>query len=458
MKKKLVLLVFSIVSIAVFAQSDQKTLKITADGHYLEYEDGTPFFWLGDTGWHLFRSLTREEIIKYLDNRQQKGFNVIQCVIEAGEKNKNGEVPFPNSEPSKLNDQFFAEVDWVIQEAAKRNIYIALLPTWGHSIFPFFAPDEPVIFNEKNAYTYGKAIGNRYKNYTNIVWVAGGDRPAFVDTADWRPIYRSMMRGIKDGGAKQLVTYHPVGESSSTDFWKDDDLLDFNMLQSGHRKPDLPTWAWIKRDREYKPYKPVIDSEPNYEEHPINWKPEMGYFKDYDVRKQLYRSVFSGAAGVTYGHHSIWQFHQKGKFAYAHPKKYWYESLDDPGAFQAGYLRKLMESRPAVNRIPDGEMVINPPTGEEKLITSFYHEDGSYAMVYIPCGQTVNINTRHISGNKIRAWWYDPGKNKALKIGKLKKSGEMSFTPPSSGVGNDWVLIIDNASKKYKEPGKVKKR
>src|SRR5690606_1978317 len=126
---------------------------------------------------------------------------------------------------------YFAHIDWAITEAANRGLYVALLPTWGHSISPLWEVDEYAIFNEKNAYAYGLALGKRYKDHQNIVWVAGGDRPAFVDTADWRPIYRSMIQGIKDGGTKQLFTYHPAGESSSTDFWKDEDLLDFNMLQ-----------------------------------------------------------------------------------------------------------------------------------------------------------------------------------------------------------------------------------
>src|SRR5881392_3020414 len=56
---------------------------VTVDGHYLQYEDGTPFFWLGDTGWELFHRLTKEEIARYLENRHQKGFTVIQAVILA---------------------------------------------------------------------------------------------------------------------------------------------------------------------------------------------------------------------------------------------------------------------------------------------------------------------------------------------------------------------------------------
>ena len=55
-------------------------LKTTADNRFLETPSGAPFFWTGDTGWELFHRLDREEALIYLDNRAEKGFNVIQAV------------------------------------------------------------------------------------------------------------------------------------------------------------------------------------------------------------------------------------------------------------------------------------------------------------------------------------------------------------------------------------------
>ena len=44
-------------------------------------KEGGAFLWLGDTAWELFHVLDKEEIVHYLDNRQEKGFTVIQAVI-----------------------------------------------------------------------------------------------------------------------------------------------------------------------------------------------------------------------------------------------------------------------------------------------------------------------------------------------------------------------------------------
>ncbi|MCH5376216.1 MAG: DUF4038 domain-containing protein, partial [Planctomycetes bacterium] len=41
-------------------------LKVSPDGHSLQYADGTPFFWLGDTAWALHQNLSREDVVRYL--------------------------------------------------------------------------------------------------------------------------------------------------------------------------------------------------------------------------------------------------------------------------------------------------------------------------------------------------------------------------------------------------------
>ncbi|MBQ7028655.1 MAG: DUF4038 domain-containing protein, partial [Thermoguttaceae bacterium] len=58
-------------------------LKVSENGRFLTTEDGAPFFWLGDTAWELFHRLNREEIVRYLDNRQERGFTVVQAVAVA---------------------------------------------------------------------------------------------------------------------------------------------------------------------------------------------------------------------------------------------------------------------------------------------------------------------------------------------------------------------------------------
>src|SRR6476469_9959634 len=82
MKRILFLLVFSLITVGLFAQAiDKRRLKISANHRYFTDQNGNPFFWLGDTGWLLFSKLNREEAEQYLEDRRKKGFSVIQVMV-----------------------------------------------------------------------------------------------------------------------------------------------------------------------------------------------------------------------------------------------------------------------------------------------------------------------------------------------------------------------------------------
>ncbi len=441
-------------------------IKVAPGNHYLQYEDGAPFFWLGDTGWELFHRLNLEETETYLENRAAKGFNLIQAVILAefdGLKTPNqyGHLPLHDMDPSRPNEDYFMHVDTVVKMAMHKGLVMGLLPTWGDKVAKFWGTG-PVIFNEGNAYTYGKWLGNRYADYQNIIWILGGDRPPKSDTLDWIPIWRSMAKGILEGTKnKALITYHPSGGHSTTEYIHNEPWLHINMMQSGHgRGRDFFVWDWITRDIALMPAKPVLDAEPNYDDHPISpWSKSdsiNSYFREYDVRKQIYRSVFAGACGVTYGHHAVWQFWNPRESPINHVDRFWTEAIDRPGAFQAGYLRALMESRPLNKSIPDQTILISEAGEKGNHLRAIRAADGSFMMIYIPSGKEISINTKSISGSRINLWWFNPRKGTATNAGARSKTEVLLITPPELNGENDWVLVVDDASKKFGPPGKRK--
>ena len=428
-------------------------LKVTADGHYLQFEDGLPFFWLGDTGWELFHRLTKEEINIYLENRRAKGFNIIQAVILAEfnglkKPNQYGEVPLKDLDPTKPNEKYFELVDYTVQLAEDKNIFMGLLPTWGDKVTKLWG-EGPVIFNENNAYTYGKWLGERYKNYPNIIWILGGDRPPMTDSVDYRPVWRAMAKGIREGtNDKAIFTYHTWGGHSTSEYIHNEEWLLINTMQSGHGSGhDVTVWKMIERDRNLTPTKPTLDAEPNYEDHPVNpwpkWDPSNGYFRDYDVRKQTYRSVFSGACGVTYGHHAVWQFLSAREDTVNHADRYWTDAINRPGAFQVGYLKRLIESHSPLDRIPDQSLIAAGQGEKGEYIAAFRDKNNQYAMIYLPVGKKIAVNTSFIEGDTIRVSWFDPRIGKTENTGPVKREKVMDFVSPTTGVENDWVLIIE---------------
>ena len=441
------------------------------NGRYLVTENGQPFFWMGDTAWELFHRCTLEEAALYLDNRRQLGFNVIQAVILAEldglhVPNANGDLPLLHDDPTRLNEAYFRHVDAIIRMAAERDLYIGLLPTWGDKVNPMWGIG-PAIFNPQNAQIYGRLLGKRYRDDPNIIWILGGDRPAKDDEAIWH----AMASGIIEGSIyAPFITYHPTGSTSSSAWFHDADWLDMNMLQSGHCLLDTPNWDMITHDYNLTPIKPVLDGEPNYEDHPIDpykrkWEPGMGRFTDYDVRKAAYRSVFSGACGHTYGHHSIWQFWREDREPMAFPNRTWERALESPGAAQLIHLKNLLLSRPYLTRIPDQDLLVDeplppPPTQEQRYDPRRARHpracrDGCsrYALVYVPCAnQTIRVNLEKLSGG-MRASWFNPRTGEMTPLGSLENWGIESFTTPAEGP--DWVLMLDVIGQGLPETGKL---
>ena len=252
--------------------------------------------------------------------------------------------------------------------------------------------------------------------------------------------------------------YHPQGgEDSSSVFLHHEDWLSMNGMQSGHGGGhDVPVWNLIARDYALTPPKPTLDLEPNYEDHPYNpwpeWDPASGYFRDYDVRKQVYRSVFAGACGVTYGHHAVWGFVGARNPAINHADRDWIDGLQRPGGRQMQFLRALIESRPFFTRIPDQALIVGDAGQGGHHLQATRDAQGSYAFVYFPeTSMTTTIDLSRLSAQKLRAWWYDPRTGVGTLIGVIDSSVKQAFTSPP--YGPDWVLVLDDSSASYPPPG-----
>lgn len=431
-------------------------LQVSDNDRYLVHKDGTPFFYLGDTAWELFHRLNREEVDRYLENRRAKGFTVIQAVVLAeldglNTPNAYGHKPLIDNDLTKPNEEYFKHVDYVVNKAKEKGIYIGMLPTWGDKVGPKYehgsGPER--LINTSNARTYGEFLGRRYQDYPNIIWILGGDRPA----EGFEDVWREMARGINAGDeGRHLITYHPLGVNSSSRWFPNEDWLDFHMIQSGHNARDLPNYEVITSDYNKSPTKPTLDGEPRYEDHPISWNPEKGWFDEFDVRQAAYWGVFAGAMGTTYGAHGIWQMYAPGRTPISSARTYWYDSLNLDGAWDMMHLRYLMESRPFLSRVPDQSLIASREgSGADHVRAT--RGDG-YLFIYLPTGKKVTVQMGKISGNELKGWWFDPRTGEATSVGNFPNRGTQEFDPPGeAGRGNDWVLVLDDAAKKFPSPG-----
>lgn len=444
-------------------EPEMQALKVSENGRFLVQADGTPFFYLADTAWELFHRCNREQAELYLSKRASQGFNVVQAVALAEldglhTPNSYGELPLIDDDPSQPNEPYFEHVDYIIRFAERQGIYIALLPSWGDKLNKKGWGVGPEVLDQQNAFALGKWLGNRYKDQKNIIWVIGGDRNPrenSQDVAVWNQMAQGVIAGV--GNAKDaLMTFHPqpTDAGGSSNWFHEQGWLDFNMHQTGHC-PNRGTYKLIEHDYALSPTKPVLDGEPLYEDHPncFNLK-EQGYSVARDIRRIMYQNVFAGAMGQTYGCHDVWQMYSPNRTPINHPPRPWTEALDLPMANQVKHLQNLMLSRPYLSRVPAQEMIVGEEVDYTAQAIATRDATGTYAMVYIPTGQAVTIDMSVLRSRRLRVWWYDPRTGASLAQGVLDVSRQRSFTPPTSGLGHDWVLVLDDLAANFDTPSK----
>ena len=468
MKKILSLTLSVAVALGAFANDPVKTfpkpwdhgkLEVSQNGTYLQHEDGTPFFWMGETGWLLPEKLNQDEAKYYLNGVRDAGFNVVQVQTLNGVPSINFYGKLSNNNGwdfSKIDKPgeygYWDHMDFIIDNAAKNGIYIGMVPIWGGLV-------KNGLLTEKDAVKYGKFLAERYKDRPNIVWMIGGDIKG-----DEKPeVWEALAKTIKKYDPNHLMSFHPFGRTSSTRWWHNADWLDFNMFQSGHRRYDQTrgdgddtaqasqaedNWRYVEEGLARTPRKPIFDAEPSYEEIPQGLHdPSEPWWKAPDVRRYAYWDVFAGSMGHTYGHNSIMQMVKPQTVGGYGATKTWYEGMQDPGFNQMKYLKNLMLAFPYFERVPD-QSIIAGKNGE-RYDRAIATRGNDYLMVYTYTNKPMAIDLTKISGEKKNVWWYNPSNGDLQYAGEYPNAVTTFRFPGPEGPANDHVLIAVDSTKDY---------
>lgn len=432
-------------------------LKVSENQRYLMDEDENPFFWLGDTGWLLFSKLNRAEAEEYLDNRVEKGFNVIQVMVVHHLAVSNvygdsalvkGDISIPALTEGNIFEDttaydFWDHADYIIDLAEKKGLYMALVPVWGTNV-------KEGGISRQQADIYSSWLAKRYAEKSNIIWLNGGDTKGCDSTATWN----IMGQNYHKLAPNHLTTFHPFGRMQSSLWFHNAQWLDFNMFQSGHRRYDQDdtekaygqdNYKYVTDDLATSPLKPTIDGEPSYEGIPQGLHdPTEPFWNDNDLRRYAYWSVFAGGFGFTYGNSAVMQMSRPIDETPAYGvREYWTEAIDMPGARQMVHLKKLLLSKSYFERIPDQSLIA---AGQgEKYDYQVATRGKNYALIYTHNGREMQISMGKIAGDKVAASWFNPRNGKQTVIGKFENNGTHTFNPPGEMEdGNDWVLILDS--------------
>lgn len=469
-KATLIAVIYFVFETIVLAQTPWSNgkLQVSPNNRYLQHENGKPFFWQGDIAWLLLQRLNREEMKMYFENRKAKGFNVVQCIFfqyytdtnpygDSAYINKNITTPYRtkgNDPKDATQYDFWDHADYAVEIAAQNGIYLAIAPTWGQLV-----KRDNDMTTEK-ATKFAADIALHFKDKPNIIWLNGGSTPGDMKQEIWEAIGTS----IKKNDPNHLMTFHPFGRTQSSTWFQNASWLDFNMFTSGHRnykqddtqrKIGEDNWRYVQEDLSRTPLKPTVDGESSFENMPQGLHDHtQPYWSAADIRRYAYWSVFAGAMGHTYGQNTVRQVHKKGENkAESGAKLSFVEALEDTGSFHIQYLTRLILSRPYFDRVND-QSIVEGNEGEryDRVLVT---RGKDYLMAYTYTGRDFKLKMGSISGKTLKGWWYNPKTGAVIDGGKFKNKGSINFNPPNDKMaGNDWVLVLDDVSKKFAIPGK----
>ena len=464
MKKNIIALVLCFVCCGITTAQrakpwDNGRLKVSENHRYLIHENGTPFFWLGNTAWLISERLTRDEVEYYLVNEHRAGYNVEQIQVI-------NSIPTFNIYGQQANDASFdmwkfskkdqygywEHLDFIVDFAASQGIYIAMDCVWGSQITKM---------DIKKAEKYGQFLGERYKDKPNIIWMIGGDVLGDKGTASWD----ALAKAIRKADPNHVMTFHPRGRTTSSRWFADRDWMDFHMFQSGHRRygqrngdgdytikdnTEEDNWRYVDLTWNGNPQKPVIDGEPSYEDIPQGLHDfSAPRWMDYDVRRYAYWAVFAGCFVHTYGHNSIMQFIKPGLLASFGAEKPWWDAMKDPGYNQMKYLKWLILAFPFEERIAD-QSVIAGQNGE-RYDRNIATRGNDYLLVYNYSGKPMQLDLSKISGAKKNVWVMNPSDGTLKYLGEFDSKVTEFANDGAYLRGSDRVFIAVDAQKNYLE-------
>jgi hypothetical protein len=423
------------VPVGTTVSSSRFPLRVAPGDRHLVDANGHPFLIQGDTAWSLIAELTRPEVEQYLNDRQARGFNTILVnLIEHRfarnpPRNAYGDGPFVTDRDfSTPNEQYFAYVDWVLKTAAQKGFLVLLVPAYlGTEGSAQGWYQEMIANGESKLRAYGRYLGQRYRGYTNILWVHGGD----FNPPD-RNLVNAVAEGIGEFDARALASAHCAPETAAYEFWGEHPWLTVNSVYTYR-----PAYQASLEQYQRPAPMPFILIETVYEnEHGTTARL---------VRAQAYDSLLSGASGYVFGNNPIWHFGGPGLFPTI---RSWKQHLGGTGSRTMSLAWRLYSSLAWWLLVPDmRQALLTSGFGpDSSRAVAAVASDRSFAVVYMPTVRDVTVNLGQLRGPLADARWFDPsnGSYTAASGSPYRTIGSQSFRPSGQNGGGDgdWVLVL----------------
>jgi hypothetical protein len=404
-------------------------LSVSANGRYLQTADGTPFFSITEAAWSAIVQLTPAQMDQYVADCVSRGINgIITNLIENGfGTNKPNTIdniaPFTTAgDFSTPNNTYFARADYLIQACKNAGIvvwlwplYVGLQPTGDQGWSSQFGAD-----TQAHRQAWGTFVGNRYKDFGNVILVHGGDGiPSnFSIVTDYVDALTSVWPNA-------LHSYHASRNTSAYTAANSYSWLKINNTYIDGSAPASVALTEYGRT----PARPVIFIEGTYE----TGSNASG------VLNEIWQSLCSGClAGVTYGNDGIWTFGSPGydaNFA---------SHYGDTGRTYLQHIRTLLNAYQWWKLAPStGTGLVTTSLGSgTSQICPMLADDASFAWIYSPAAN-FTLNRAAFAGaySNIRIRSYNTLTGAFTTISaSVPATGTQAIT-----VSGQSVIVVDGA-------------
>ena len=428
-------------------------VKISDNGRYFVYDDGTPFYWLGDTNWQApnYVSISKcnypgcqcgSQFFHEVNDRVDKGFTVYQTYFDSAEADGGGQLSV-TSEPSmwstkytKINPKTFSKkYDVMFDYLAAKGMVIAL---------GFGVHDNTVKNMGKEALDrLSRYLTARYAAYP-VVWITAQEITGEAQFDAWVSSARITDQG---DGYDHPQSAHQYPADVLNEYVKKLDAESWHVfytLQNGHG-PIIPyknTYQgyWVNKRNKETP-KPFIESEANYEDI------YCGGFNGYDAsRIAAWKSNLCGSCGFTYGVTGVWAncWSTAGSTGWlgTFSTEPWYMGLGKPGSYEMTYLADFFKYVDFSKLVPRYANTMYSNFKEETKVLASSDDNKTYVAYFYNNDQTTGTVKRLNEAEKYSAKWYDVLTGKFIDISDDIPHEDGKYVIPDKPDTSDWALLI----------------
>ncbi len=472
----------------------------TNGSKYFVYDDGTPFFYLGDTHWTMYAEefdspgafagdTGAESHFKYIvDKRVEQGYTVYQSEpIQAPFDLSVGKFSERTVEGFKKADKYYAyiaEKGMVHANAefffasslddfmVKKTAYLEAISRYWVARFGAY----PVMWTlaqeiDNDFYAENKSNATISWNYSNNPWV---EVAAYIHKYD---AYAHPLTGHQEGSSNTTVTgkglegYNVAGQDFSKVSNKGISVFlgDEVTARTGHDwfgaqwKQNVDILPNFVSARDYWESGKVAV---NYEDRYVNL-----WTDDYGARVRGWVTMLNGFAGYAYGCIDLWYYNstydmekdtvrQDGRstITVKDKQKKWSEAIEFESGYQCAYMKKFLEGLDWWKLVPDFDSkehfigVEGVNNGFGKMVGGTLYSCAAIAddvMIIYAYNENTNFGTVcGLEKTEYTLQWFDPrsgkfsGEKEEIKPTQKDGNGKYSYNVKQKPDKADWVLLI----------------